>query len=201
MPGAEEPSRPRPREAPGAGDDPIAGAEVPDVARAGLQVLFCGINPGRYSAAVGHHFARPGNRFWRALCDSGFTDRTLAPIEDSALPSYGLGVTNLVRRPTGSASELTATELRDGASTLREKVRSLAPEFVAVLGIGAYRTAFGRPRAVVGLQAEDLAGVRIWVLPNPSGLNARYQRHELARAFTELRRETRSARRARRGPG
>jgi double-stranded uracil-DNA glycosylase len=197
MPGAEERSSTRPREAPAADDDPIAAAEVPDVARAGLEVLFCGINPGRYSAAVGHHFARPGNRFWRALFDSGFTDRTLAPIEDSALPSYGVGVTNLVRRPTGSASELTATELREGASILRGKARALAPEFVAVLGIGAYRTAFGRPRAAFGLQPEDLAGARIWVLPNPSGLNAHYQRRELARAFTELRRETRSARRDR----
>ena len=201
MPGAEERSSTRPREAPAAGADPIAAAEVPDVASAGLEVLFCGINPGRYSAAVGHHFARPGNRFWRALFDSGFTDRTLTPIEDSALPSYGVGVTNLVRRPTGSASELTATELREGASILREKVRALAPEFVAVLGIGAYRTAFGRPRATFGLQPEDLAGARIWVLPNPSGLNAHYQRRELARAFTELRRETRSARRDRREPG
>jgi TDG/mug DNA glycosylase family protein len=163
------------------------GAEIPDVIARDLAVLFCGINPGLYSGAVGHHFARPGNRFWGALQASGFTDRLVSPHEDRELLAYGLGVTNLVGRSTAGADELTAEELRRGAEALERKVEAFAPAVVAVLGIGAYRVAFSRPRATVGPQAERIAGARLWVLPNPSGLNAHYQAAELAGAFAELR--------------
>jgi TDG/mug DNA glycosylase family protein len=163
------------------------GAEIPDVIAGGLTVLFCGINPGLYSGAVGHHFARPGNRFWRALQASGFTDRLVSPYEDRELLGYGLGVTNLVARSTAAADELTAEELRGGAHALERKVEAFAPAVVAVLGIGAYRVAFSRPRATIGAQAERIAGARLWALPNPSGLNAHYQAAELACAFSEVR--------------
>jgi TDG/mug DNA glycosylase family protein len=163
------------------------GAEIPDVIARDLAVLFCGINPSLYSGAVGHHFARPGNRFWRALQASGFTDRLVSPHEDRELLGYGLGVTNLVARSTSAADALTAEELRAGADTLERKVEAFTPAVVAVLGIGAYRVAFSRRRAAVGPQPERIAGARLWVLPNPSGLNAHYQPAELARAFAEMR--------------
>jgi double-stranded uracil-DNA glycosylase len=150
-------------------------------------VLFAGINPSLYSGAVGHHFARPGNRFWGALHDSGFTDRLVSPCEDRELLGYGLGVTNLVGRSTAAADQLTADELRGGAEVLERKVEAFAPAVVAVLGIGAYRVAFSRPRATVGQQAERMGEARLWVLPNPSGLNAHYQAADLAHAFAELR--------------
>jgi TDG/mug DNA glycosylase family protein len=164
------------------------GRTIPDVGARGLTVLFCGINPGLYSGATGHHFARPGNRFWPALRDAGFTDRLLAPWENERLLEYGLGVTNLVRRATATAAELSAEELRIGRGRLSAKLRRWQPRCVAVLGVGAYRTAFDRARATYGLQPEPLAGVPVWVLPNPSGLNANHQRADLARAFRALRR-------------
>jgi TDG/mug DNA glycosylase family protein len=157
------------------------------VVASGLAVLFCGINPGLYSGAVGHHFARPGNRFWKALHASGFTDRVLSPFDERHLLSFGIGVTNLVDRATAGADELSAGELRSGAGILMRKVCGLRPGFVAFLGITAYRTAFGRP-AAVGPQAESICASRIWVLPNPSGLNAHYQLDDLAVTFGELRR-------------
>ena len=159
-----------------------------DVIGPGLGVLFCGINPGLYSGAVGHHFARPGNRFWPALCAAGFTPRLLVAAEDIELPAFGCGVTNLVARTTATADELTASELVAGGRRLRRKVARHRPRWVAVLGIGAYRRAFDRPRAVAGEQPERLAGSRVWVLPNPSGLNANYQLPALVEAFAELRR-------------
>jgi len=161
---------------------------VPDLIAPGLDVLFCGINPGLYSAATGHHFARPGNRFWPALRDAGFTDTLVRPWEERRLLRTGLGITNLVARATAAADELTPEELRSGRRRLAEKARRYRPACVAVLGIGAYRTAFERPRAVVGLQPERLGGSAIWVLPNPSGLNANHQLADLARAFRALRR-------------
>ena len=164
------------------------GATVPDVARPGLRVLFVGINPGLYSGAVGHHFARPGNRFWKALAGSGFTPRLLSPFEERELLDSGLGITNLVHRTTASADELSAPELRRGASILEGKVRRLRPAIVAFLGLGAYRTAFDRPRAVPGPQPERLGTSAVWLLPNPSGLNAHHQLEDLTRAFGELRR-------------
>jgi TDG/mug DNA glycosylase family protein len=149
-------------------------------------VVFCGINPSLYSAAVGHHFARPGNRFWKALHLAGFTDRLLSPQEDGLLAAAGIGLTNLVARATATAAELADEELRQGAAVLTAKVERWRPRFVAVVGIGAYRTAFRRPGAGMGPAPEPLAGARLWVLPNPSGLNAHYQLPQLAAAFGEL---------------
>jgi TDG/mug DNA glycosylase family protein len=149
-------------------------------------VLFCGINPGLYSGATGHHFARPGNRFWPALHAAGFSDRLLPPWEERRLLPHGYGITNLVARTTAAAAELSRDELIAGRSRLERMVRRYDPRWVAVLGVGAYRTAFGRPLARVGEQAESLAGARLWVLPNPSGLNAHYQLPDLAREFAAL---------------
>ena len=151
-------------------------------------MLFCGINPGLYTAAVGHHFARPGNRFWPALHASGFTDRLLSPFEEQELLQLRLGVTNVVARATAAASELSHDDFVKGGRVLRSKMRRYHPKIVAVLGVGAYRAAFARPRAVVGEQAEQIGGARVWVLPNPSGLNANYQLNELSRLFRALRR-------------
>ena len=164
-----------------------AGRTVPDVIAQGLRVLFCGINPGLYSGATGHHFARPGNRFWPVLHRAGFTDRVLAPWEERELLVRGYGITNLVARATAAAAELTANEFIAGARRLERKVKRYRPKWVAVLGIGAYRTAFGRPRAVVGPQPERLGPARLWLLPQPSGLNANHQMPELTVAFRELR--------------
>ena len=166
-----------------------AGRTVPDLLAAGLDVLFCGINPGLYSAAVRHHFARPGNRFWPALRSGGFTPRLLDPSEERELLQLRLGITNLVRRATASAGDLTADELRRGAERLTAKVRRFRPRFLAVLGVGAYAEAFGRRQVKLGRQTEPLGGTVVWVLPNPSGLNAYYQLPDLAALFRALRRE------------
>jgi TDG/mug DNA glycosylase family protein len=164
-----------------------AGKTIPDVIAPGLDVLFCGINPGLYTAAVGHHFGRPGNRFWPVLHRAGFTPRLFDPSEQRALLPLGYGITNLVARATAAADELTAEELVAGAHALERKVRRFAPRFLAVVGIQAYRTAFARPRAKLGLQEETIGATRIWVLPNPSGLNAHYRPEELVVLFRELR--------------
>lgn len=160
---------------------------VPDVIAPGLDVLFCGINPGLYTAAVGHHFARPGNRFWPALHASGFTDRLFAPSEQELLLPLGYGITNVVARATASADDLTPAELVAGGKKLAARVRRYAPRFLAVLGIGAYRSAFGKPRALLGLQDETIGATKIWILPNPSGLNAHYGARDLAALFRALR--------------
>jgi len=164
-----------------------AGRTVPDVIAPGLRVLFCGINPGLYTAAVGHHFARPGNRFWPALHRAGFTPRLFAPSEERELLSLGYGVTNVVARATAAADELAPEEFVRGGRLLRAKVRRYAPRFLAILGVGAYRAAFGRPKARPGRQEERLEAATVWVLPNPSGLNANYRPEDLARLFRELR--------------
>ncbi len=164
-----------------------AGATVADVIAPGLRVLFCGINPGLYSAAVGHHFARPGNRFWPALHAAGFTPRVLRPDEERALLDGGYGITNIVERATATAAELTAEELLAGARRLTEKVADCHPRILAVLGISAYRTAFARPRAALGRQPESLGDTALWVLPNPSGLNAHFSLAALAKCYAELR--------------
>ena len=153
----------------------------------GLRVLFAGINPGLYSAATGYHFARPGNRFWPALYAAGFTDRLLRPEEQEDLLSRGLGITNVVDRATARADELTAEEIRAGGQALTAKVARLAPRWLAVVGITVYRTAFGRPRATIGQQEQALGSTQVWVLPNPSGLNALWPTPKLTEAFRQLR--------------
>jgi TDG/mug DNA glycosylase family protein len=169
--------------------DLVAAAHriVPDVIAPGLKVLFCGINPGLYTAWAGHHFARPGNRFWPALFASGFTDRLLRPAEELELLSSGYGITNLVSRATVAADELSSEELIAGAETLHRKVAGYGPKCVAVLGLSAYRLAFQRPKARFGLQPEKLAQTPIWILPNPSGLNAHFTPRAFAEVFRELR--------------
>jgi double-stranded uracil-DNA glycosylase len=163
-------------------DKPLRDVVVP-----GLDVLFCGINPSLMSAARGHHFARPGNRFWPALHLAGLTPRRLIPEEDGDLPEYGLGVTNVVDRPTRAAAELTTDELRSGAAALAELVAHYRPRVLAVLGITAWRVAFDRPRAGLGVQPERIGGATTWVAPNPSGLNAHYLLPDLAAFYRRLR--------------
>jgi TDG/mug DNA glycosylase family protein len=153
----------------------------------GLCVLFVGINPSLRSAEVGHHFARPGNRFWPTLHAAGFTPRRLRPDEDAELPAHGIGVTNIAARPTRAAAELTRDELREGAAALEEAVRRHTPRLVAVVGLTAYRTAFERRWATWGLQEERIGGRPVWVLPNPSGLNAHYTPADFARLYAEAR--------------
>lgn len=164
-----------------------AGKTLVDVIAPDLHLLFCGINPGLYSGATGHHFARPGNRFWPTLYAAGFTDRLLTPAEEWELIRYGCGMTNLVERATASAAELTRAELVAGGARLWEKVQRYRPRVVAVLGVSAYRVAFGTPHAVIGQQAEAIHGAEVWALPSPSGLNAHYPPTELARVFREFR--------------
>ncbi|MBN2565596.1 MAG: G/U mismatch-specific DNA glycosylase [Candidatus Eisenbacteria bacterium] len=160
---------------------------MPDVVARNLDVLFCGINPGLYSAAIGCHFARPGNRFWRALHEGGFTPELLGPFDQARLLDCGCGVTNLVGRATAVAAELSKEELQRGKVNLARRVRTWSPLCVAVLGIGAYRIAFREPGAQFGPQGDLLSGARLWILPNPSGLNAHHQPRELAGLFRELR--------------
>ncbi|HEV8535895.1 MAG TPA: G/U mismatch-specific DNA glycosylase [Candidatus Limnocylindria bacterium] len=186
------------------GTDPIAprrptaadleaarGKSIPDVIAPGLDVLFVGINPSLWSGAVGQHFARPGNRFWRALHEAGLTDRLLSPADREELLRRKIGITNLVNRATASADELEADELRRGARRVKARVRRYRPKVVAFVGMGAYRVAFGRPRARGGRQAERVGDVTTWVLPNPSGRTAGYQMPALTRAFRDLRRSLR----------
>ncbi len=170
-----------------------AGRTVPDVIAPDLRVLFCGINPGLYTAAVGCHFARPGNRFWPALHASGFTETLLSPFAERELLKSGYGITNVVRRATATAAELAAEEYVAGGKQLAAKVKRYRPQFLAVLGIGAYRTAFARPQAQLGLQPDTIGATKVWVLPNPSGLNAHFQPKDLARLFKELRLATEPA--------
>jgi TDG/mug DNA glycosylase family protein len=160
---------------------------IPDVIAPGLRVLFSGINPGLYSAATGHHFARPGNRFWPALHRSGFTPRQFRPEEQEQLLELGLGITNVVPRATARADELTAQELRDGGRELLANAARLRPRWLAVVGVTAYRTAFGEARATVGPQELTAGSTRLWVLPNPSGLNAHWSAETLAGEFARLR--------------
>lgn len=164
-----------------------AGKTLPDVIAPNLRVLFCGINPGLYTAAVGHHFARPGNRFWPALHNSGFTDRLLSPFEERELLKLGIGISNVVLHATASAAELTREDFIKGGRSLADKARRYRPKVIAILGVGAYRTAFAKPKAVIGEQSERIHDARVWVLPNPSGLNANYQLNDLVKLFTELR--------------
>lgn len=162
------------------------GRTVPDIIAPDLQVLFCGINPSLYSAVVGHHFARPGNRFWKSLHLAGFTEKIISPADDRDLLQSGYGLTNIVDRATARADELAAAELVTGQQQLAAKVQHYRPHYLAVLGISAYRTAFDRPKATVGRQAQSLHDAIIWVLPNPSGLNAHYSLEALGRSYRDL---------------
>ena len=157
-----------------------------DLAGPNLRVMFCGINPGTLSGELGLHFARPGNRFWKLLCAGGFTGSVLLPVEQHMLPELGIGITNLVDRATAAASELRRAELRDGASQLEAKAARLRPRCVAILGLQAYRTAFQRPKAEIGRQPERLGGALLWLLPNPSGLQAHYQLPEMTEMYRSL---------------
>jgi len=165
---------------------PGAAQGIPDLVGPDLRILFCGINPGRLSGELGLHFARAGNRFWKLLHAGGFTDRVLLPSEQATLPALGIGITNIAERTTATASELGHDELRAGALVLEGKAVDLRPRFIAVLGLGAYRTAFGRPHAVIGKQPETLGGAALWLLPNPSGLQAHYQLPEMTGLFQSL---------------
>jgi len=160
---------------------------VPDLIAPDLAILFAGINPGLYTAWSGHHFARPGNRFWPTLHAAGFTDRVLHPSEEHLLLPLGYGITNLVARTTATAAELTSAELRRGGATLRRTVLRFRPRCLAVLGVSAYRAGFDQPDATIGRQPDPIGDSVVWVLPNPSGLNAHYQLPALARLFRTLR--------------
>ena len=160
---------------------------VPDLIAPGLRVLFCGINPGLYTAAIGHHFGRPGNRFWPALFAAGITPRLFSPYDERALLALGYGITNVVARASAGENDLAPAELAAGGLRLARKVRRLRPRCLAVLGVGAYRAAFARPKAQLGRQPETIDETVLWVLPNPSGLNAHYQPAALARLLDELR--------------
>ena len=170
-----------------------AGKTVPDVIGADTRVLFVGINPGLYSGAVGHHFARPGNRFWPALFQAGFIDRPISPFEEGDLPRHGVGITNFVPRATARADELSDEEIRAGVEALGEKVRENRVRVVAFLGVTAYRVAFGEKAAKIGPQERTFEGARVWVLPNPSGLNAHYQLADFVRMFRKLREDAERA--------
>ena len=152
-----------------------------------LKVLFCGINPGMWSGATGFHFAKPGNRFWKALHLGGFTDRVLHPSEEHELLEKGFGITSLCKRTTARADELRTEEFIEGGKSLVIKLKKFKPHILAVLGIGAFRTAFQKPKAQFGLQYEKIAGTTVWLLPNPSGLNAHYQLSDLGKLFAEVR--------------
>ncbi|MFG2447825.1 G/U mismatch-specific DNA glycosylase [Streptomyces sp. NPDC048512] len=160
---------------------------VPDVVADGLSVLFCGINPGLMTAATGHHFARPGNRFWPVLHLSGFTPRLMKPAEQEELLSYGLGITNVVARATARADELSAEEYREGGRLLAERVERLRPAWLAVVGVTAYRAAFDDRKARIGPQERTIGSSRVWVLPNPSGLNAHWTAATMAEEYGRLR--------------
>lgn len=150
-------------------------------------MLFVGINPGLYTAFTGHHFARPGNRFWPALRGAGFSTRLLHPSEQNELLRDGYGITNLVNRATATAEEVAPAEFAAGRKRLATKVRRYRPRAVAFLGVGAYGQAFGVKNAVIGKQGEPFEGAQVWVLPNPSGLNANYQLPDLVKLFRQLR--------------
>ncbi|MEV4094829.1 G/U mismatch-specific DNA glycosylase [Streptosporangium saharense] len=164
-----------------------ADLTIDDVLGPSIEVLFCGINPGLYSAVTGHHFARPGNRFWPALHRSGFTPRLLAPAQQWELPSYGLGITNVVARATAQAAELSPEEFREGGVRLTRLVGEVGPRVLAVLGVTAYRTAFAERRAAVGPQERRIGETAVWVLPNPSGLNAHWTLDRIAGELRLLR--------------
>ncbi len=160
--------------------------QIYDVIAPGIKLLFCGINPGLYTAAIKKHFGRPGNRFWPALFAGGITPRLYSPFEQHLLLLDNIGITNLVNRATARADEVEEKELQKGAEVLSQKIAKYKPEAVAILGITTYRTAFKKPKAKLGIQEDVISGAKIWVLPNPSGLNAHFQIKELGLLFAQL---------------
>lgn len=182
VPGSTIPWKPTPAQLAAA-----AGTTLPDLVAPGLRVLFCGINPGLYTAAIGHHFGRPGNRFWKVLHLAGFTERQLSPFEERRLLDAGVGVTNIVPRATAAAAELGGEELREGVARVERLVCEQRPRVVAFLGMQAYRMAVRRPRAAMGRQEQRICDSVVWLLPNPSGLQARYQLAEMVELFGEMR--------------
>lgn len=163
------------------------GKTLADVIAPGLRVLFCGINPGLYTAAIGRHFGRPGNRFWPALYTAGFTPRVLSPFEERELLTWGYGITNVVPHATAAADELTLADYLEGGRRLVKKIERCKPRTLAILGVGAYRAAFDRKEAKVGRQDDRFGDTEVWVLPNPSGLNAHFQKPEMMNVFRALR--------------
>ncbi len=159
---------------------------IDDVIDYNLKILFCGINPGLYTAAIGHNFGRSGNRFWPSLFEAGFTPEILSPFDEKKLLNYGLGITNFVARATAKADEIQKEEFIEGGEILKEKIKKYKPKILAVLGIGAYRIAFDKSKAKVGLQEENIGETKIWVLPNPSGLNAGYNFEKIVETLREL---------------
>lgn len=186
-PAAYVPRKPTPAELAAA-----AGKGIRDVIAPNLRVLFVGINPSLYTAATGYHFGRPGNRFWPALHAGGFTQRLLHPSEQRQLLGSGYGITNVVNRATARAEELGPEEFVAGGKRLVRKIERYRPRAVAFLGVGAYRAAFALPKARIGGQPEPIAGAAVWVLPNPSGLNANYQLAALAKLFRQVRLDSES---------
>lgn len=160
--------------------------KIPDLIGPGLKVLFCGINPGIYSGAMRLHFAKPGNRFWKVLYAAGFTDRKLDPWEEDELLEAGYGITCFCERTTARADELTREEIVEGGEILVKKIEKYKPKALAVLGLVAYRTAFNEPNAKVGKQERMIGDTEVWLLPNPSGLNAHYQLDDFAELFRML---------------
>ncbi|SKB04920.1 mismatch-specific DNA-glycosylase [Aeromicrobium choanae] len=163
----------------------FAGSTIPDLMPDDLRLLFVGINPGLVSAATGLHFARRGNRFYPALVRAGLVDTDDPAAAADQLRARGVGITNLVARASARADELDPAELVEGRAHLTELVLSRRPRVVAIAGITSYRTAFGVRGARPGRQPEDLAGAQVWVVPNPSGLNAHETVESLARAYRE----------------
>lgn len=165
------------------------GKTIRDLIDYDLKVLFCGINPGLYTAVTGHHFARPGNRFWPALHLGGITPRLLHPSEERELLALGYGITGFVRRATANASSLTTAEYRAGAERITATVEEYRPRWVCFLAMEGYRKGFRRPKATLGIQEETIGATRLWVMPNPSGLNAHYQLADFAAMFRALKEE------------
>lgn len=160
---------------------------VPDIIAPNLKVLFVGINPGLYTAKIGHHFGHPGNRFWKTLYLSGITPTLLTPYDNQKLLDLNYGIINLVDRPTSRADQLTAEEVRRGGERLKKKLLKYQPQWAVFLGVGAYKSSFGVEKVQVGLQEETIGQTKIWVLPNPSGLNANYPPEKLIKLFTDFR--------------
>jgi len=161
---------------------------LPDILGHGLKVVFCGINPGADAASAGHHFLGRGNRFWPVLHLAGFTPHQIAPENDRTVLDFGLGLTAAVARPTNRADQILAGEFADAATALSDKLQFYKPHCIAFLGKAAYAGITGRRQVAWGDQTELFGGARVWILPNPSGLNRGFTKEKLVDAYSELRR-------------